>query len=347
MADDGITLTQLFYKLYKQFQSIDNSSLSSNDPIYQRNVSEVLEGFLRVNTFVKDMSMFSPNEELRDIGTSNLKFILVNYYLGETHQKVVDDNRMLHLKEAKAYFVAFLDQLQKLNLLQKEDQEFLNREGKKLDAVTLRGIKISRFKRDKEANAKLNELFTRRKKQTGNEDLEIEQEDEDEAQRNIVLLLIDLCSRKAMESLGFIDDEIPILEGLEKQKKANGGQLPKPKQTAEPLKPIVITSDMVNSLAVGAINQRQEIMKNVFIYSNPATMTPEEWAEQQIRLGNLPDPNQASTNLQQNANNTEHEQEDNDQKNDEKTMKQRAWDDWVEDHPKGSGNMNDNYFKRG
>ena len=49
-------------------------------------------------------------------------------------------------------------------------------------------------------------MLARRKKQTGNEELEVELEDEDDAQRNLILLLIDISSRKAIESLGFIDD---------------------------------------------------------------------------------------------------------------------------------------------
>jgi immunoglobulin-binding protein 1 len=28
-------------------------------------------------------------------------------------------------------------------------------------------------------------------------------------------------------------------------------------------------------------------------------------------------------------------------------LKARQWDDWKDDHPKGEGNKNDNYFKRG
>jgi hypothetical protein len=28
------------------------------------------------------------------------------------------------------------------------------------------------------------------------------------------------------------------------------------------------------------------------------------------------------------------------------TLKARAWDDWKDDNPKGTGNKNDNYFKR-
>ena len=32
----------------------------------------------------------------------------------------------------------------------------MNQEGKKVDAMSMRSIKVSRFKRDKEANSKLN-----------------------------------------------------------------------------------------------------------------------------------------------------------------------------------------------
>ena len=35
------------------------------------------------------------------------------------------------------------------------------------------------------------------------------------------------------------------------------------------------------------------------------------------------------------------------EESDEEVLKARAWDDWKDDHPKGEGNKNDHYFKRG
>jgi hypothetical protein len=37
----------------------------------------------------------------------------------------------------------------------------------------------------------------------------------------------------------------------------------------------------------------------------------------------------------------------NDEEEEQKRQKDSKWDDWKDDHPKGEGNKNDFYFKRG
>jgi len=46
-------------------------------------------------------------------------------------------------------------------------------------------------------------------------------------------------------------------------------------------------------------------------------------------------------------NNNKKKKEEEDEQTDEETLKARAWDDWKDEHPRGEGNKNDNYFKRG
>jgi hypothetical protein len=75
-------------------------------------------------------------------------------------------------------------------------------------------------------------------------------------------------------------------------------------------------------------------------------MTVEEWAEEQMQLGLMPSPDSMNNN-NNNKNQGKKKKEDDEGPEDEEALKKkRDWDDWKDDHPRGAGNQNDNYFKR-
>ena len=74
-------------------------------------------------------------------------------------------------------------------------------------------------------------------------------------------------------------------------------------------------------------SERQRIMEAVFKPVNMPTMTMEEYMKANPHEF-TPAPPQPQP--------SEEEQEDSD--NEEVTYKKRAWDDWVDEHPKGAGN---------
>ncbi len=83
---------------------------------------------------------------------------------------------------------------------------------------------------------------------------------------------------------------------------------------------------------------REAIAQQVFKPGwNLPTMTIEEWAERQMQLGLLPNPN-ATNRTSASKKEKVHE--------DEKQKQKRDWDDWKDEHTKGEGNKNDNYFRR-
>lgn len=67
-------------------------------------------------------------------------------------------------------------------------------------------------------------------------------------------------------------------------------------------------------------------------------MTVEEWGEYEYKL-------MKERETQQQNKTTKKPNEESDEE-EEETLKKRNWDDWKDEHPKGSGNMNDFYFRR-
>ena len=75
----------------------------------------------------------------------------------------------------------------------------------------------------------------------------------------------------------------------------------------------------------------ENIRKNVFRNANPTEMTMEEFAQMQMK-------HMHEAHEKQQEHKKEDEDSDNEEVSDKKTYKARDWDDWKDDHPKGSGN---------
>eukprot|EP01118_Nematostelium_gracile_P018778 TRINITY_DN8477_c0_g2_i1.p1 TRINITY_DN8477_c0_g2~~TRINITY_DN8477_c0_g2_i1.p1 ORF type:complete len:187 (+),score=82.38 TRINITY_DN8477_c0_g2_i1:26-562(+) len=161
---------------------------------------------------------------------------------------------------------------------------------------------------------------------------EKEEEMDEDAEREFSLLMIDISVRKAVEEYEACKEEMAMLEQVIRMKEKSGGKLP-----PAPEKP----PKFQNFVLLPSPKTKEQIKKEIFRPSYPLpTMTVEEWAEQQMDMGLLPAP--GTTQQQQQV-----EKEDTEEEADRETLKARAWDDWKDDNPKGDGNKNDNYFRRG
>jgi len=331
-----LTLGRTFADSQVLFQSIENSSLRPDDPIYQSEVQNALGLFLRISNGVQSASMFSSNEELDDISSGSLKYLLVEYYIAQLLEKIVDVDsstrdvsRIRNLKLATDRYWAFLNKCESIKLVHKQDLESFHREGS-VNATIKREEKVARFKREQEAQNRLKETIKKRGKNgfIGNE-TEDEEEDDDTL-REFSLLLLDIAIRKSVENYISAKEEADMLEQVIKMKEKSGGKLPPPPEKPPQFQNFVLLP-----------SKREQLKKEVFRPSYPLpTMTVEEWAEEQMRLGLMPSPGDVPTTQKK-------KEEDNEEEEEKATLKARAWDDWKDDHPRGVGNKNDNYFKRG
>jgi len=329
----------MFDDCQQQFSLLDSAQVPTTDSLFQQQVSSLIQNFQQISVSVQNLHLFSPNEEIEDITTKNLKFLLTEFYLGELSLKIVDSFREQHLIQSKNYFLLFLNKCEKLNLLHQEDKAALHRETP-LDPQERRKEKISRFKREKEATQNYLELLRKRtegRKQKENGFLSSTPDEEDEEEtRDLTKTIIDLSIRKALESLEISQQELSMLTQIEKIKKEHGGTIPKPIEQESMIKTFTIPSQLT---------QREEVTSTVFQPGYPVhTLTPEQWADQQIQLGLLPQGN--SNNNNNNKKKDEEEDEEDEIENEKATLKSREWDNWKDDNPKGSGNKNDRYFRR-
>jgi immunoglobulin-binding protein 1 len=94
----------------------------------------------------------------------------------------------------------------------------------------------------------------------------------------------------------------------------------------------ILSSDGKPMRPFTLLDSRQSLKKDVFRERNLPTMTIDEYLEEEKRRGGMIEGGGPQSEMQPEPN------EDDFNAADEETMKQRAWDEYVEENPKGSGN---------
>ncbi|KAF2671576.1 TAP42-like protein [Microthyrium microscopicum] len=299
---------------------------------------------------ISSVSLFSPNETIDDIASSELQYILVDYFLADALFKTTAGDspggRRSAVLEATQYWEKFLQRLDQYELLNKDDARLLERysENKEdfevagpVDATKRREVKISRFREEKELKTKLAAL--RNDPRLGSDDAAV---------RHLHLANLALRVHETFQSLEFAALELKLLN-----------MAPPPQQT--PLTPSDLREDSRNAdtyserLDVNTfltnktgpildkkgkplrpftlLDKRTRLQDGVFQpdHSLP-TMSIDEYLEEERKRGGIIEGGGAQSGIRPQVD------EDDYDIADEETMKARKWDDFKEENPRGSGN---------
>ncbi|CCG81906.1 TAP42 family protein [Taphrina deformans PYCC 5710] len=297
-------------------------------------LDRAVKAWLTTKHLIEKLAMFSENETLDDLITTEIRYISASYYLGHLLQQKYTGSRVDNLKRASQSYKEFLSMCKSYTMVSSADvssvTSILEEKNKSSDMPTssaeLRQQKIQRFKRDKELEASIAIL-------SGNTRM-----DEDEA-RSLSLLDINLKVSKVVEEIKFIEKELTILASenerygqMERQKQlvdrkedSSTWRLDRTSQVLSPngkvLTPFVITS------------QRQTASAAIFgsDHSLP-TMTIDEYLDNERKQGGM----LSSTNPQHTPDTSI--LEDNDDTQERERQKAIYWDSFKEENPKGIGN---------
>lgn len=210
------------------------------------------------------------------------------------------------------------------------------------DAAARRETKISRFRMEKELKQKL-EYLQRNPAALQNDD---------DMYRRLQLAQITYCTHQTFQSLESIAQELHILslapsqptygqpdQALDARERGNRSDAyserldgPSSHLSAGMTGPI-LSSDGKPLRPFTLLDTRTRMQQGVFRpdHSLP-TMTIDEYLEEEKRRGGMIEGGGAQSGMRPEPD------EDNYEKGDEETMKARAWDEYVENNPKGSGN---------
>lgn len=360
MDDEPKSLKALFADAEAKRLVLENS-YETNTPSYRDNVSSAVRLYNSCLEQISRLSLFSPNESLEDISTSDLPYLLVNYYLAELTQKLSTPTlqaRRALLSSARDAYERYLHLLDSYSLLSDPHQKLLKRYTDSpatfsttpagADAAARREAKIANLKIEKELRTKLD--FLRRRPEYGTE----EGGGDEEAVRAVHLAHLAYAAHMTFQALESLNRELDVLsqapdpsttpntpagqeEDARRRARREEGYSDR-LDGASTMSPASMSGPLLSGQGkplrpFTLLGNRAEIAKGVFRPGhNLPTMTIDEYLEEEKRRGGIIEGGGEASGRQPEPD------EDNYEKADAETYKAREWDEFVEANPRGSGN---------
>ncbi|RMZ72741.1 TAP42 component of the Tor signaling pathway [Pyrenophora seminiperda CCB06] len=351
MSEEPQSLRALFSKAEGMREQL-SSLYDTNSPTYQENLGATIATYAECLDMAEQISLFSPNETLEDISSSDLQYMAISYQLAELVQRISSTDifvRKQNLLRARGHYEQFLKLLDAYNVLGKADAKLLDvyTEDKDTfatastkDAAARRNAKIARFRGEKQLKQKLEYLQQNPK---------LAEQDE-QVVRDLHLTSLAFMVHQTFASLESMAQELHIISlAPPAPPQGQAAQGPDTRQDSRDKDGYserldgqyaglkysgpILSSDGKPMRPFTLLDSRQTLKKNVFRpdHSLP-TMTIDEYLEEEKRRGGMIEGGGPQSEIQPEPN------EDDLVAADEETMKQRAWDEYVEANPKGSGN---------
>eukprot|EP00511_Aplanochytrium_stocchinoi_P000055 CAMPEP_0204823052 /NCGR_PEP_ID=MMETSP1346-20131115/1207_1 /ASSEMBLY_ACC=CAM_ASM_000771 /TAXON_ID=215587 /ORGANISM="Aplanochytrium stocchinoi, Strain GSBS06" /LENGTH=392 /DNA_ID=CAMNT_0051949585 /DNA_START=104 /DNA_END=1279 /DNA_ORIENTATION=+ len=355
-------LKNLFSRAKILYFEIENTDKMGNDPDLQSGIRACIADLEKCSKGIRTLSIFSRNEHASDMITSNLQYMLPDFYLGRLYLKLIGKDvildRLKALRLAIVSLESFLEKCNDAGLVSGDDKktiDILNNQnqpgvGAKNDTgavsanVDSRQLKIERFKRTRECEKQI-EHIKQKLKNKGNNDSENFDDDED-LYRDMMFLSISNNIRTALDDINTANSEVSLLElqkkfQLQRMQEGSGDDLgdrkERPKETEK--RGIEVTRIDAN------FQVKREVLKaGVFKPSwRQPTMSLEEYAKIEVADALEREKREAMKTKEEEMekikshNVIEQGLEDDIEIVDKATMNDRAWDDWKDDNPKGSG----------
>ncbi|KAK8080451.1 TAP42-like family protein [Apiospora hydei] len=349
------TLKSVFQSAESKKATLDGT-FEASSPTYREDLEFALNAYQECLRIISQVSLFSNNESLEDINTSDLPYLLVSYRIAELLQKIsvaTPLERRAALRTTREAYEQFLHLLDNYTLLSPSDLKLfaLYQEDPErfstistTDPAARRNAKIANFKHEKELKQKLE--YMRHSPRY------LENGGDEEAVRELYLANIGYCAHMTFQALEGISREMDVLaqapvplipttttvEEDERRRRSPtevdgySDRLDSPfqnmqssgpllSQDGKPLRPFTLT------------NGRQDLQQGVFRSGhNLPTMSIDQYLEEERRRGGIIEGGGEASGRQATPD------EDNYEKADAETMKAREWDEYVEANPKGSGN---------
>ena len=321
MALDGgdcEKLVDVFNKVWTSYHEIDGSSEPSSSSSLQSSVDDTMKQILFLIQSVNELSMFSDNEDIEEVSTSDLRYFLLHALAA-----ILNSKKQCDIKSRPSLIEHSLEHLQsflKLCLVYDfgralEIQNVLKNVGAKDNSFApkkdlsslnaAREAKIARYRKSKLQAQQIQEM-------------EKKLHDE-EISRKYWMLQIDKWIDCAIEEIGSIKMELDMLNRFKDVSKDELQAAQKPSKP--PMKPFILTKDKLQATVFGAG------------YPSLPTMTLDEYFEKEAAAGRMPDQPLTSQNGKK-----DQTENNDDSSDDESIKKKREFDDWKDTHRRGTGN---------
>lgn len=346
-------MKELFQDALRASADINQSTAGFDSPEFLATVQNVVTLFQECQKAVTKLSLYSDNEEIDDLTTASLEYLMIDYHLATVLErvpkslKVFPREKVLQtVDQTIATYLSFLRKLYNYKILEKSAamryQELVD--GQPARDVSNRPSLTQQLA----SSAKSREEKIRRYKLEKSLEQQIEalskSQDED-SMRQATLLSLRLHSFKALDALSSLVYEKSMLSQISEdpnsnfagdrdereRKRWNQEHNPRLEQSTA-TQPLLSSKGKVNRPFM-LVNSRDQLQKSVFgTGQHLPTMTVEEYIDEEIKRGGIIQGGGKQSELQESSD------EDDDEKADAKTYKAREWDKFTEQNPRGSGN---------
>lgn len=337
---------------------IEQTEESTGSDKIQGEVRKALAKAEQAIFMVNQLQLFSDNEEIEEVATNEVKYMLLPALLANFHALNTHASRLETVLKAKNHYKDFLRMCKSYKVSSvhipldvEEDEEGADAalvnpashpRGMDLQGMAVqRNSKIERFRQNKEYEGRLKEL---------SELVERESVD-DELKREFYLTQVKRWINKALDEVDSLTSEVQILQHMAQMKKQGKGESPTKSggdnagkqaaaSTKKSFRPFILTKDALQKQVYG------------LGYPGIPTMSIEEFYQQKVDDGTFSIPNcgpPASQSLQGRAADpeqarTEEEAEEaererrEEQDDPELLQRARGMDEYKDEHRRGSGN---------
>uniref|UniRef100_A0A8C6SKA4 Immunoglobulin (CD79A) binding protein 1 n=1 Tax=Neogobius melanostomus TaxID=47308 RepID=A0A8C6SKA4_9GOBI len=326
---DPPKLSDLFDQGWSALERLESTQEPQASVGVQERLQRTIRALESASRRVAQLELFSRNEELEEVCTSEIKYLLLPALLGALTLKQTSRERRLDtVQTARDYFMDYLQRCKNYNVSQFRMPQSCEESEEERPAAGLgqpnlvamaarRQAKIERYRQKKELESQLEAVKRAMDSGTADED----------TTRRFYLLQLRRWISLSLEEVESIDQELPILRNMDVLQKS----APAARPSRPPMKPFILTRDAVQAQVFGAG------------YPSLATMTVDQWYSQHQRHGMLPDqgiPRRVAVEEDRDAAEVhEEEKERQVEKDDEESLlKARSWDDYKDTHHRGYGN---------
>jgi len=374
--EENLTVRERFRHEVNRFMQIERADLRQDLEDYQKLVASNLRGFMFIQNIVDSLSLFSSNEELKEINTSYLPFIAISFYESCLTMKLLADlsnggflyekNDMLqfkakNLENAKLMLAKFLQDLESFgSILSKKQSIILNTfqntadpsveeiSGLLRNPVSRRAEKIANFKVERELRQRLellDEYYLKSEEDVEEEDL-FKSLDE-EVVRTIFVDQLKYFALKAFENLELIALEMQVLDNrpLFERQKLQRDRVPKEDESNDLGYTTRLETNPNRPKRISDILTKQgKILQPFTITNNKQELRRQVFGTGQVlpsmTVEEYLDYELSHGKMLKGESSQQVYTSDDDDSDAE--LEKRNWDDWKDDNPKGSGNIKGN-----
>lgn len=310
------------------------SSLPTLPPLEagQQRADAAISTLQEVSANASAAHLISANEDLDEISSPTLKYLLLPYLRATAHAAWQGEPsiRLTNLRSAADHLTTFFAAMDRLSLLSPSERARVLPDDDtdptpSLSAAAARDLKIARFRAERDAARRLDALVARARGVDADE----------EAVREAALLTLQSAVRRGLDLRAQLVTEMQLLSWAERQR-SRGTDPRERAERARGRRPPPPVPGMPQSFRI--VNEREAEREKVFRPSHSLpTYTVEEWGRIEAEMMAK---RQAEESAREGikAKKREEEDSDDDEVVNRETMKSREWDNWKDEHNRGSGN---------